>query len=80
MKYTRSHYVSVAACIKQGQRSFKDKYQGELSLDESDLAWDMAQSISAEFATFFGQNNSEFDREKFMVAAGIIPPKFSAWK
>ena len=81
MKYTRRDFEVMAACIKRGQKGFKDRYQGELSIDESDLAWDMAQSICSEFVTFFEQNNPDFDRRLFMVAAGIIPPKYTIlWK
>jgi hypothetical protein len=64
MAFTRQHYVAIARIIKDT----KNDYSGEASARGAIAA---LKQVANDLASFFKQDNSSFDKERFLNACGF---------
>lgn len=69
MAFTKRHYVTVAASIKD-QRDYIEPTKRK-SKDYSKAIADVTLNIANSLSRMFASDNPQFNRDKFMSACGI---------
>lgn len=66
---SRKDYVAIAETL----RYQLDAHLGQVEVNHANGVADAAKAL----ATTFGNDNPNFDREKFLYAAGVTDPSFA---